>query len=131
LGRAKTFNLAGYIQARMDALTVLRSAIGAEDHSSLFRITETYRAGAEGRTKTDLLVRTLYGLLEDLTFFSSGTPDLASNTDIAPDLKRLAEQVSFEWIDAAARQLAGFESGMRRNLLRSLALDSMVVGLER
>jgi DNA polymerase-3 subunit delta' len=131
LGRAKTFDLAAYMQARTDALTLLRSAVGAEDHSSLFRITETYRAGADGRTKTDLLVRTLYGLLEDVTFLRSGTPELVSNTDIAPELKRLAEHVSFEWIEAAARELAGFESGMRRNLLRSLALDSMVVGLER
>src|SRR4051812_9030360 len=131
LGRAKTFDLAAYVQARTDALTLLRSAVGAEDHSSLFRITETYRAGAEGRTKTELLVRTLYGLLEDVTFLRSSTPELVSNTDISPELKRLADQVSFEWIEAAARELAGFESGMRRNLLRSLALDSMIVGLEK
>lgn len=131
LGRAKTFDVAAYMQSRSDALTLLRSTVGAEDHSSLFRITETYRAGADGRTKTDLLVRTLYSLLEDLTFVSSGAPELVSNTDIAPELKRLADQVSFEWIEAAARELAGFESGMRRNLLRSLALDSMVTSLER
>src|SRR3954470_22626681 len=131
LGRSKTFDLAGYMQARTDALTLLRSSVGAEDHSALFRTTESYRAGAEGRTKTDLLVRTLYSLLEDLTFLRSGTPELLSNIDIAPELKRLAEQVNFEWIEAAARELAGFESGMRRNLLRSLALDSMVVGLEK
>jgi len=131
LGRSKTFDLAGYMQARTDALTLLRSSVGAEDHSALFRTTESYRAGAEGRTKTDLLVRTLYSLLEDLTFLRSGTPELLSNIDIATELKRLAEQVNFEWIEAAARELAGFESGMRRNLLRSLALDSMVTSLER
>jgi DNA polymerase III subunit delta' len=131
LGRAKRFDVAIYMQARTDALTLLRSSLGAEDHSCLFRTTEGYRAGADGRPKTDLLVRTLYGLLEDVTYLRSGTPELVANTDIAPELKRLAEQVTFEWIEAAARELAGFESGMRRNLLRSLALDSMVVGLER
>ena len=131
LGRAKTFDVAAYIQARTDALTLLRSAIGSDDHTSLFRMTESYRAGAEGRAKTDVLVRTVYGLLEDVTYLRSGTPELIANTDIAAELKRLAEQVTFEWIEATARELAGFESGMRRNLLRSLALDSMVVGLER
>ena len=109
----------------------MRAAIGSEDHSALFRTTEGYRAGADGRTKTELLVRTLYSLLEDITFLQSGTPELVANTDIQPELKRMADQVGFPWIEAAARELAGFESGIRRNLLRSLALDSMVTSLER
>ena len=46
-------------------------------------------------------------------------------------MKRVSEQIGFLWIEAAARELASFESGMRRNLLRSLALDSMVTSLER
>src|SRR5436309_446755 len=62
LGRAKTFDLAGYTQARSDALSLLRTAIRVDDHSALFRTTETYRAGADGRTKTDMLVRTMYSL---------------------------------------------------------------------
>ena len=131
LGRAKTFDLAAYTQARADALSLLRSAIGSSDHSSLFRTTETYRAGADGRTKTEVLVRTLYSLLEDIMFLQAGTPELVANADIQAELKRMAEQSGFEWIETAARELAGFESGMRRNLLRSLALDSMAVGLER
>jgi DNA polymerase-3 subunit delta' len=131
LGRAKTFDLTAYTQGRADALSLLRTAMGSDDHSSLFRTTETYRAGADGRTKTDLLVRTMYSLLEDMTFLQSGTPELVANTDIQPELKRMAEQVGFPWLEAAARELASFESGMRRNLLRSLALDSMVTSLER
>jgi len=131
LGRAKTFDLAAYTLARADALSLLRAAIGSGDHSSLFRTTEAYRAGADGRTKTDLLVRTLYSLLEDITFLQSGTPELVANTDSQTELKRMADQISFPWIEAAARELAALESGMRRNLLRSLALDSMVTSLER
>jgi DNA polymerase-3 subunit delta' len=131
LGRAKTFDLAAYTQARGDGLSLLRAAIGSDDHSALFRTTEGYRAGADGRTKTDMLVRTLYSLLEDITFIQSGTPELVANTDIKQELGRMAEQVGFPWIEAAARELAAFESGMRRNLLRSLALDSMVTSLER
>jgi DNA polymerase-3 subunit delta' len=66
-----------------------------------------------------------------MTFLQSGTPELVANMDIQGELKRMAEQVGFAWIEAAARELASLESGMRRNLLRSLALDSMVVGLEK
>jgi len=38
---------------------------------------------------------------------------------------------SLDWIDSAARALVQVEQGMRRNLLRSLSLDAMAVGLSR
>jgi DNA polymerase-3 subunit delta' len=131
IGRARTFDLAGYIASRTDALALLRSAIGGEDHSALFRVTETYRAGAEGKGKTDQLLRALYLLLEDLMFAKSGTAELIRNIDIAADLARMAQSVSFDWIAGAAHGLTEVERGMRRNLLRSLSLDAFAVGLER
>src|ERR1700689_303553 len=60
LGRARSFDLDGYIAARADALAILNSALLAGEHSQLFKITEGYRAGAEGRDKTEQLLRTLY-----------------------------------------------------------------------
>ena len=131
VGRARSFDLAAYTTARAHALTLLNSALRTADHSDLFKITETYRAGAEGREKTDKLLRTLYSLLEDLIFLNSGTPELLRNTDIQPDLKRLAESADFAWITAAAEGLAGVERGMRRNLLRSLSLDAFATAVER
>jgi DNA polymerase-3 subunit delta' len=131
IGRARSFDLASYVAARSDALALLRSAITAEDHSALFRVTETYRAGADGREKTDQLLRALYLLLEDLMLAKSGTAELLRNVDIAPDLARLAGSIDFAWIAAAAQGLAEVERGMRRNLLRSLSLDSFAVSLER
>jgi DNA polymerase-3 subunit delta' len=131
VGRARSFDLEGYTAARSNALILLKTAIQGEDHSSLFQTTETYRAGAEGREKTDHLLRTLYSLLEDLTYLKSSTPELVRNTDIAAELKRLASSVDFNWIAAASQRIGEVESGMRRNLLRSLSLDAMVVGLEK
>ncbi|MDP9268050.1 MAG: DNA polymerase III subunit delta' [Acidobacteriota bacterium] len=131
IGRARNFDLAGYIASRTDALALLRSAIGGDDHSALFRVTETYRAGAEGKGKTDQLLRALYLLLEDLMFAKSGTTELIRNTDIAADLARMAQPVSFDWIAGAAHGLTEVERGMRRNLLRSLSLDAFAVSLER
>ncbi|MBZ5598373.1 MAG: DNA polymerase III subunit delta' [Acidobacteriia bacterium] len=131
VGRARSFDLAAYTAARAHALTILNSALRTADHSDLFKITETYRAGVEGREKTERLLRTLYSLLQDLTFLNSGTPDLVRNTDIHPDLKRLAEAADFAWITAAADRLAEVERGMRRNLLRSLSLDAFATAMER
>jgi DNA polymerase III subunit delta' len=131
VGRARSFDLEAYTAARAQAVVILNSALRAADHSELFKVTETYRAGAEGREKTDNLLRTLYSLLQDLMFLSSGTPELVRNTDIQGDLKKLAESTDFAWIAFAADRLNEVERGMRRNLLRSLSLDAFATALEK
>jgi DNA polymerase-3 subunit delta' len=131
VGRARSFDIAAYTAARAHALTVLNSALRGGDHSELFKITETYRAGAEGREKTEKLLRTLYLLLQDLTFLNSGTPELVRNTDIPVELQRLAQSADFARIAAVSDGLAEVERGLRRNLLRSLSLDAFSVALER
>jgi len=131
VGAARSFDLAGYTTARTQALTILNTALRGADHSELFKVTETYRAGAEGRDKIEKLLRTLYSLLRDLAFLNSGTPELVRNTDIEAELKKLAAAVDFDWIAFAAERLNDVERGMRRNLLRSLSLDAFATALER
>jgi len=131
IGRARGFDLAKYSAARTHALTILNSALRTGDHSELFKVTETYRPGAEGREKTDQLLRTLYSLLQDLMFLTSGTPELVHNTDILGELQKLAGATDFEWIAYAAERLSDVERGMRRNLLRSLSLDAFATALEK
>ncbi len=131
IGRARSFDLAAYTAARANALAILNSALRTGDHSELFKITETYRAGADGREKIERLLRTLYSLLQDLTFLNSNTPELIRNTDIQNELQRLAESTDFNWITLAADRLAEVERGLRRNLLRSLSLDAFATALER
>lgn len=130
-GKAAAFDLERYSAARKDALTLLGSVVQSEDHSPLFRMTETYRAGAEGKDKTDQLLRASYSILEDLLFLKEGSPRLIRNSDIAPELNRLASEVSFDWITMAAVRLHEVETGMRRNVLRSLSLDALATGMER
>jgi DNA polymerase III subunit delta' len=131
VGRARSFDLASYTGARDHALAILNSALRGGEHTELFKITESYRPGAEGREKTEQLIRTLYALLRDLIFIISGTPDLIRNTDISAALTKLAEAADFEWITSASDRLADVERGMRRNLLRSLSLDAFAVAIER
>jgi DNA polymerase-3 subunit delta' len=123
-GKALGFNLEEYVAARADAMILLRSAITDPDHSTLFKMTETYRAGADGQTKTTALIRTIGLLLEDILLLQAGTPELVRNVDIRPELERLASTVSFAWIENASRGLDQVTSGMRRNLLRNLSLDA-------
>jgi DNA polymerase-3 subunit delta' len=129
IGRALGFDLPAWLASRNDALLLLRTAVREPDFSALFRTTETYRAGADGQAKTDAMIRAASSLLEDLLLLQAGAPQRIRNIDIQHDLAAIAESVSLEWIEAAARGLRQLESGMRRNLLRSLALDSFAAQL--
>jgi DNA polymerase-3 subunit delta' len=131
VGRALSFSLEEYVASRKDALTLLNTAVRQGEHSELFRATETFRGGAEGKEKTDHLIAALYSVLEDIMTLQSGAPELLRNTDIASELKSLASVVDFAWIVRAVQQLGQVQSGMRRNLLRPLSLDSFALALER
>jgi DNA polymerase-3 subunit delta' len=134
VGRAIAFDLETYTAARADALIFLRNAAAIStqsdpDHTALFKMTETYRAGADGQTKTSALLRALALLLEDLLLIDSGTPDLVRNTDLRAELDRMAAVLPFAWIESASRALDQVHSGLRRNLLRSLSLDAFAAQL--
>ncbi|MGD0629450.1 MAG: DNA polymerase III subunit delta' [Terracidiphilus sp.] len=131
VGRALTIDLDVYLASRQDALVILRTALREPDYTQLFHATESYRAGADGQEKTINLLRALGSLIEDLLLVVAGTPRLIRNIDIAAELERLAQGLTVDWIDGASRALVQVESGMRRNLLRSLSLDAMAVGMER
>ena len=133
IGQALGFDLEGYLASRQDALVILHNAMGVgdADFGSLFRVTETYRAGAEGQQKTSTLLHTFSSLLEDLLMLHSGTGRLMRNIDLTSELTRMAEKITIAWIESAVRGVDQVEQGMRRNLLRSLSLDSFAVGLTR
>ena len=131
VGRALTIDLGVYLASRQDALVMLRTALGEPDYTQLFHATESYRAGADGQEKTINLLRAMGSLIEDLLLVVAGTPQLVRNLDLGSELQRMAQGLTVDWIDGAARALVQVESGMRRNLLRSLSLDAMAVGIDR
>lgn len=135
IGQALGFDLPGYLASRRDALVLLHNACrdGERefDYSALFRMTETYRAGAEGQEKTSSLLRAFSSLLEDLLLIHAGANQLTRNTDLMNELTRISQSISVEWLEAAARGIVQVEQGMRRNLLRSLSLDSFAISISQ
>ncbi len=129
-GRALGFDLAGYAAARADAFTMLAGVERANDHTPLFKVTETYRAGADGQAKMAALLRALASLLEDVLLIQAGAPERMRNIDRRKDLERMAQTVTFEWVEAAMRAVDAAHGGMRRNLLRGLSLDALALELE-
>jgi DNA polymerase-3 subunit delta' len=134
-GRALTFDLDQYTADRADAMLILRNAANSfsgqanPEHTDLFKMTETYRAGAEGQQKTTALLRGIALLLEDLLLLQAGTPELLRNIDIRPELERIAQSITFPWIERASQGLDHVQSGLRRNLLRNLSLDAYATHL--
>ena len=59
--------------------------------------------GADGQEKTINLLRALGSLVEDLLLVVAGTPGLVRNVDMASELERLAQGLTVDWIDGAAR----------------------------
>lgn len=131
VGRALTLDLETYLAGRKDAIVLLRHATTAPDHSELFKATETYRAGADGAEKTTALLRAFSSLLEDLLLLQAGAASLVRNIDIIPELERISGSITPSWIESASRGLGQVESGMRRNLLRSLSLDNFAATITR
>ena len=131
VGRALGFDLDAWMNSRNDALLLLRTALQQPDDSALFRMTEGYRAGAEGQARTQGLMRALHGLVEDLLLLHAGAAELVRNCDLLPELQKLTGSVDVDWLERAAREMHAVDAGMRRNLLRSLSLDAMAAGLVR
>jgi DNA polymerase-3 subunit delta' len=130
-GAAFAFDLPGYLESRASALLLLRNALREPDYSALFRMTEGYRAGAEGQEKTVALLRSLMSVLRDLLLVKEGQHGMVRNLDIARELGLLSELLDFAWIERAVRSMDEVDSGMRRNLLRSLSLDAMAGGMSQ
>lgn len=131
VGRALTFPLDEYLKARSEGLQLLSTAQGESDFAALFRVTETYRAGAEGQARLTVLLRALARLLEDVLLIQSGSPGRVANIDQRRELERFAGQLTFPWIEDALHALDNVQSGMRRNLLRSLGLDALAAELQQ
>ncbi|MCL6506260.1 MAG: DNA polymerase III subunit delta' [Bryobacteraceae bacterium] len=125
-GVAVSLDLAEYDRRREAMLGLLEAAAGQSGFARWLEQSEA-ALGARG-DRFEPSVKVLYGLLEDLLIVKSGGSRLR-NFDLRPDLERVAERVSFDWIRAAVARTDELVDLLRRNIQRTLALDAMVVEL--
>ncbi len=126
IGQALGFDLEGYLASRQDALVMLSNATSGgtsraqeADYGALFRVTETYRAGADGQQKTSALLHAFASLLEDLLLLQAGTGHLMRNIDLKAELTRISQTVDVGWIEQAVR---GHGPGRARHATQPAAL---------
>ena len=125
-GQAITLDLDLYDKRRAAMLTLLRVAAGLEPFGAWMGYSE-----AISRSKTDKLefyLKVLYVLLRDLLVLKAGS-ESPRNTDLAGELEVVAQKVPVKWIRKAAYKTDELMSLLRRNIQKSIALDSLILEL--
>ena len=127
-GVAVSLDLETHDQRRAAMLALLNVASGRAAFGEWARHSEGL--GARKQEKLELLIKALYGLLEDVLLLSCGAGEV-SNADIRGELQAISSRVSFPWIRAAVKQIDELVDLARRNIQKSIALDALAVNLRR
>jgi len=125
-GVAVSIDLHAYDKRRAAMLALAKVAAGAAPYSTWLPVSEVIaRSKSE---KLELHLEALYGLLRDLLILREGGQEIR-NQDIRRELEVLAGSVEFAWIRRAVAQVDEIARLLRRNIQKSIALDSLIVTL--
>ncbi|HEX6894491.1 MAG TPA: AAA family ATPase [Bryobacteraceae bacterium] len=125
-GVAISLDLESYDQRRDAMLTLLRVAAGRAPFAEWVKHAEAI--APRKQEKLELFLAVLYVLLEDILELAHGIGEIR-NIDIRRELEALARAVPFSWIRAAVRKTDELSELVRRNIQKSIALDSLAVEL--
>jgi DNA polymerase-3 subunit delta' len=125
-GLAISLDLEIHDKRRDAMLALLKAAAGAAPFASWVAVSESIGRGKAD--KLDFYLKALYELLRDLLLLHEGTGEI-SNQDIRGELEALAGKVRFTWLRRAVAQVDEIARLVRRNIQKTIALDSLVAEL--
>ncbi len=125
-GLAVSLDLEVYGKRRAAMLVLLKTAAGVAPFSSWLPVSETIARSKN--EKLELYLKVLYDLLRDLLVVRESGGEIR-NEDIRRELEALAAKVEFGWIRRAVMQVDEIAELVRRNIQKTIALDSLIVGL--
>jgi DNA polymerase-3 subunit delta' len=125
-GLAMSIDLEAYDKRRAAMLALLKVAAGAAPFETWVPISEGI--GRSKSDKIDFYLKVLYDLLRDLLLLREGGGAIR-NQDIRRELEVLAAKVDFLWIRKAVKKVDEIAEFIRRNIQKTIALDSLVVEL--
>jgi DNA polymerase-3 subunit delta' len=126
-GIAVALDLEAYDKRRTAMLTLLEVASKRAPFAKWLKFSESI--GASKSDKLEFHLKVLYGLLEDALLLQNGMPEIR-NEDIRKQLTELAEKTHFDWIRAAVKKVDSIMEMLRRNIQKSIALDSLIYELQ-
>ncbi len=124
-GVAMSLDLEIHDRRRAAMLTLLEVAAGVAPYSTWVRYAES---GSSRQEKLDMLLRSLYPLLEDVLTLQQGGESIR-NPDLRTQLAVLAGRVTFAWIRKAVAKADELLELVRRNIQKNVALDAMIMEL--
>jgi DNA polymerase-3 subunit delta' len=125
-GLAVSLDLEAYDRRRAAMLALLKTAAGLAPFGGWLPVSETI---ARGKTdKLDAYLKVLHGLLRDVLLLYAGYGEIR-NADIRRELELLASKVDFRWIRKATAQVDEIVRLLRRNIQKTIALDSLILDL--
>ncbi len=125
-GLAVSIDLEAYDKRRAAMLALLKVAAGVAPFGSWVLVSEAI--GRSKSEKLDLYLKVLYELLRDLLLLHQGTGEIR-NQDIRGDLEALAGKLEFAWIRKAVVRVDEIAQFVRRNIQKTIALDSLIIEL--
>jgi DNA polymerase-3 subunit delta' len=125
-GLAVSLDLDTYDRRRAAMLLLLKVAAGAAPFSAWLPVSESI--GRSKSEKLELHLKVLYDLLRDLLLLRQGVANIR-NVDIRRELEPLATKVEFAWIRLAVTKLDDLVEFGRRNIQKTIALDSVIMEL--
>jgi DNA polymerase-3 subunit delta' len=125
-GLAVSIDLEAYDKRRAAMLALLKVAAGVAAFGSWVPVSEGI--GRSKADKLDFYLKVLYELLRDLLLLHEGSDEIR-NQDIRGDLEALAAAVEFAWIRKAVAKVDEIAELIRRNIQKTIALDSLAIEL--
>jgi DNA polymerase-3 subunit delta' len=127
-GLALAMDLDVYDERRKAMLRLLQVSAGRAAFAEWLKHAEAL--AVRKQEKLEHLLKILYVLLEDVLLLTEGGQEIR-NADIRKELDALAAHVSFDWIRAAVRRADEISEFIRRNIQKNIALDALVIELQR
>jgi len=125
-GVAVALDLEQFQERRALLVTALECGAGLTSFSTWVQNSESFNSRRS--EKLDDYVKLGYGLVEDVLSVLVGRPPLR-NRDIERTVARIAQRVTFSWVEQAVRMLDELVLMMRRNIQKTGAMDAMIVNL--
>jgi DNA polymerase III subunit delta' len=127
-GLALELDLEDAAEKRRTALRILERAARGQGFAQLFA--DTTALAKDRESSFEDLIAVFYGLLSDLLELQAGLRSpMLRNPHLLKELEGLSKTVDTRWIGRAITGMDQLAAGVRRNLNRQLALDSLAVSL--
>jgi DNA polymerase-3 subunit delta' len=125
-GLALSLDLEAFEKRRAAMLALLQTAAGIAPFSAWLPVSEGI--GRSKSEKLELYLKEIYELLRDLLILHEKSGAIR-NQDIRHDLEALAAKVGFPWIRKAVARVDEIAELIRRNIQKTIALDSLIMEL--